>query len=110
MKPEHDPLRFAALQHLRRHLVTVLDAVDMPETTRNTVVDALLQAGDVHCEDLPEIATVDRKPVPMVRHYAAVTIRYPWPDRIERTETEEPHHAAARLRTDEEQAALEAAR
>lgn len=81
MNPVHDPLRHAAREHLRRHLVGLLDGVDMPETTRTTTVEALLQAGDAHCEDRTEIVNVDGLSQPALVHYAALTIRQPYPAR-----------------------------
>lgn len=79
MKPEHDPLVLVAREHLRPHLTTLLDTVDMPEPTRQAVVDALLAAGDVYRDTRPEIATIDGQPVPVLVHSATLTIQHPYP-------------------------------
>lgn len=89
MKPEHDPQVLAARLHLRRHLVQVLDGVDMPEPTRTKVVDVLLTAGDIGRDTRPKVATVDGKPVAVLVHSAALTIRHPYPERYDLAETAE---------------------
>lgn len=86
MNADHDPMRFAAKAHLRRHLTAVLGAVDMPEPTRAAAVEAVLAAGDVYCEDRPLVATVGGKPAPVSVHHAVLAIRQPYPSRAESTE------------------------
>ncbi len=78
MKPEHDPQVLAAREHLCPHLINVLDGVDMPETVRKDVADVLLAAGDISRDTRPEVAVVDGQPVPVLQHYATLTIRHPY--------------------------------
>lgn len=82
MDPTHDPLRFAAREHLRRHLTEILDAVDMPEVKRTTVVGALLNHAGISCEDRPE---PDGGGLRLV-HHAVLTIAVPYPVRAETVE------------------------
>ncbi len=86
MRPEHDPLILAAREHLRPHLTAVLDTVDMPEPTRKAVVEALLAAGDIGRDTVPEVVAGDRGPVGGLRHNATLTSRNPYPSRYDLAE------------------------
>ena len=86
MKPEHDPQVLVARMHLRPHLCQLIaDAGSDPEQ----IADALLAVGDVHSETRTEAIIRDGKPVVVLVHRAALTIRNAFPSQYDLAETAE---------------------